>query len=148
MKNHKKIRRIFEQEMTGVEPMAGDAQMTQPEQMLPDAGELSTPVDPMSMTVRDFLAKCKSIDPLVCMGIETFISQNGAQFGQDVTPAMPPQHEPMHAEPAMPAEPATQDDADLSFSANVEPSMDQPAPTPAEPFSLEQPEDALNFPTA
>ena len=109
----------------------------QPNQMLPDAGELSAPVDPMSMTVRDFLSKCKSIDPLVCMGIETFISQNGAQFGNDIAPAMPPQE-------MTPAEPAQ---ADVSFSANVPP-VDQAAPAPAEPFSLEQSPEELNFPTA
>jgi len=138
MKNHKKIRRIFEQEMTSAELM-----LDQPH-MLPAAGELSTQVDPMSMTVRDFIEKCKSVDPLVCMGIETFISQNGAKFGHDVAPTMPPQE----TEPpmAMPNEPMPAD-TDVSFSANVPP-VDQMAPSPVEPFSLEQSPEALNFPTA
>lgn len=142
MKNYKKIRRIFEQEAiapdataelsAGMNPTMQpqmDAEMPQMDmphqEALPSPGETSTPIDPMSMTVRDFVAKCKEIDPLVCMGIESFITKNQHSFMEPAVPATPPM------------------DQDMSFS-NV---VDAPAaPAPAQNFSLDQSPEALNFP--
>lgn len=130
MKNHKKIRRIFEQDIA---PMTGTTPMITDQPSLPAPGE--TVADPMTMTVQDFLAKCKSIDPLVCMGIETFIQKNSAALGQT-------------AMPTAPAMTATEEPAqDLAFSTQVPPSGIA-APTPAQPFSLDQSPENLNFPTA
>ena len=143
MKNYKKIRRIFEQEAIAPDataelgmnpqmpapmdsempPMSHD-EMNMPQDALPAPGETSTPIDPMSMTVRDFVNKCKEIDPLVCMGIESFIAKNQQSF----------------MEPSAQSEPTSDD---MSFS-NV---VDAPAaPAPAQNFSLDQSPEALNFP--
>jgi hypothetical protein len=143
MKNYKKIRRIFEQEAISPDataelgmnpqmsapmdsempPMDHDA-MNMPQDALPAPGETSTPIDPMSMTVRDFVNKCKEIDPLVCMGIESFIAKNQQSFVEPAAMAPTP-------------------DTNMSFS-NV---VDGPvAPAPAQNFSLDQSPEALNFP--
>ena len=147
MKNYKNFRRLFEQEainhsdvsVFGMQPeMAPDQEMPEmpidyPAQQLalPAPDQTSEPVDPMTMTVRDFIEKCRETDPLVCMGIESFIEKNMHTFGA------------AHTEP-------TPTDPDLTFSAAVaqdQPEMPTP-PTPAQPFSLDQSQDELNFPTA
>ena len=90
---------------------------------LPTPAQSTVPVDPMTMTVRDFLDKCKSLDPLVCMGIESFIEKNTEAFGAD----------------------QAQSEPDLTFSNAVQPAAPQ-APAQVEPFSLDQAPGALNFP--
>ena len=84
--------------------------------------------DAMAMTVRDFVAKCKEIDPLVCMGIESFIEKNKTSLeAQPMAPQMsmaPPE--------------------DITFSNAIA----QPAPAapaPAQNFSLDQSPEDLSF---
>lgn len=144
MKNYKKIRRIFEQETidmnqplepaTSMEPqMPAEMPIDYPAQQLalPAEGQTSAPIDPMSMTVRDFVSKCKEIDPLVCMGIESFITKHHHSF---VEPSVPAQEVPQA--PAM--------DQDVSFSNVVD---GQTPPAPVQNFSLDQTPETLNFPS-
>ena len=94
MKNYKNLRRIYEDDMQaisqadvqelGMQPeMAHNQEMPEmpidyPAQQLalPAEGQTSAAPDPMTMTVGDFLGKCKEVDPLVCMGIQSFIDKN------------------------------------------------------------------------
>lgn len=130
-----KLRRLVEQE----EQMPMMPAQTQPEMhhhaapshmpaepamALPTPAQSTVAVDPMTMTVNDFLAKCKEIDPLVCMGIESFIEKNTGAFGAD------------HA----------QSEPDLTFSTAIQPEAEPQAPAQVEPFSLDQAPEALNFP--
>jgi hypothetical protein len=128
--NMLKLRRLVEQD----EPMSAMTAPAQPDMQmpampadlpaqLPTPAQSTVPVDPMTMTVRDFLDKCKSLDPLVCMGIESFIEKNTEAFGAD----------------------QAQSEPDLTFSNAVQPAAPQ-APAQVEPFSLDQAPDALNFP--
>lgn len=149
MKNYKKIRRIFEQAAVVPPALGANPQMEAPaypdmqdtqmppaempqmgmsQEALPAPGETSAPMDPMTMTVGDFISKCREIDPLVCMGLESFIEKNQHSFA---TPA-----------PAM-QYPAPAMDQDVKFS-NV---IDTQAPAePAQNFSLDQSPETLNFP--
>lgn len=145
MKNYKNLRRIYEDDMQaiaqadvqelGMQPeMAPDQEMPidYPAQQLalPAEGQTSAAPDPMTMTVGDFLGKCKEVDPLVCMGIQSFIDKNMHAFSAPAQPA---------AMPGMEAEP------DLTFSNAVAPEGHMtPAPVPA--FSLDQSPETLNFP--
>lgn len=146
MKNYKKFRRIFEE--IAITPEAAAEASANPEnpdaapmdpalfaqpapvepvQALPAPGEAHSANDAFSMTVRDFVTKCKEIDPLVCMGIESFIEKNKASLETQPAPAAP-----------VPAQ------DDVTFS-NV---VDQPAPAapaPAQSFSLDQSPENLNF---
>ena len=79
--------------------------------------------DVMSMTIGDFLMKADSINPLVKMGLETFINSHGEQLMQVETPQ--PQEE-------------TDMDQDVTFSNAI---ADQP-----EVSNFDQPEDQLAFP--
>lgn len=79
--------------------------------------------DVMAMTLGDFLMKADSINPLIKMGLETFINSHGEQLMQVETPQ--PQEEP-----AM--------DQDVTFSNAI---ADQP-----EVSNFDQPEDQLAFP--
>lgn len=121
------LRRLVEQdETTPMEPqvpIAAPVQMETPP-TLPTPAQSTVPVDPMTMTVRDFLDKCKALDPLVCMGIESFIQKNTGAFGAD----------------------QVQSEPDITFSNAVQPMAAPQAPTQAEPFSLDQAPEALNFP--
>ncbi len=114
MNNYKRITRLYEQEAVsssdfeelGMQPeMEDSVELPQDDQLaLPAAGESSAEADPMNMTVNDFMAKCKEIDPLVCMGLEAFIEKNKDKLG--VTPAEMPNDSP---------------EEDLNFSAQIEP---------------------------
>ena len=102
MKNYKKIRRIFEETMTsvspdttfvpGANPQMEEPQMEEPQMDQQTASQIedmpSVEMNPMTMTVADFIEKCKTIDPLICMGIETFIEKNKEQlqFGASEEP--------------------------------------------------------------
>ena len=150
MKNFKSIRRLLEQAVlpAGIDPNATTELGLQPaapetpetpempidypaqQLALPAEGQASAPVDPMTMTVGDFINKCKENDPLVAMGLELYIEKNHSMFGDH---AMPNMNHP--------------DDHDLTFSAAVAPQDAQVAPpTPVKPFSLDQSQDSLNFP--
>jgi hypothetical protein len=132
MKNYKRIRRIFEnaelpqpelQQVAPAQSFAMETPLTQVEPAqpssvpaLPPVGGISAPLDPMTMTVKDFLDKVKALDPLVSMGIESYIEKNMGSFTE---PAVPEQ-------PMMPAAP----EPDLTFSSQVpapEPTLDFPA---------------------
>lgn len=137
MKNYKNIKRIFEQAPAAIstsdtaELEAGlqpeFPQSTEPHAALPAPGQTHAQNDPMTMTVGDFVSKCKEIDPLVCMGIESFIEKNRAAFGGE--------------QMTLPSA-----DQDLTFSTAVTPAQTQIAPpAPAQSFSLDQPTE-LNFP--
>ncbi len=78
-----KLRRLFEQDMDNMGDMDNMEKESSFSEALPMPGESTVPMDAMSMTVRDFLAKCKQVDPLVCMGIEAFIEKNSQEFGED-----------------------------------------------------------------
>jgi len=149
MKNFKSIRRLLEQAAlpAAIEPNATASLGLQPEApetpempidypaqqlALPAEGQASAPVDPMTMTVGDFINKCKENDPLVAMGIESYVEKNRHMFGGHT---------------AQPAQMMTQPDQDLTFSAAVAPQDAQIAPpAPVQPFSLDQSQDSLNFP--
>lgn len=145
MKNYKNLRRIYEDDMQAIAPadvqelgmqpeMAPDQEMPidYPAQQLalPAEGQTSAAPDPMTMTVGDFLGKCKEVDPLICMGIQSFIDKNMHAFSAPAQPA---------AMPGMEAEP------DLTFSNAVAPEG-QMAPAPVPAFSLDQSPETLNFP--
>lgn len=129
MKNYKRIHRLFEDEMianpdqTAVAPMTpvATAAPVSPEP-LPEPSiqpELPAATGPMDMKVSDFIAKCKEIDPLVCMGIESFIEKNSTAFGQGAVAFSEP---------------------DITFSNQVPTS-----PEPAQSFS-DMPDDSFDFP--
>jgi hypothetical protein len=109
---------------------------------LPAEGQSSASPDPMTMTVGDFIARCKELDPLVCMGIESFIQKNIGSFGTSAHAPMAPQE----TEP------------DLTFSSQVPDGPTGPTgltgpmghmapPAPVQPFSLDQGGEELNFPS-
>jgi hypothetical protein len=94
-RNFKKIGRFFESEDLNLEADVDMAKTTPAFPPMPptDAPMPSTPALPppgeefgvdsvpgelAQMTISDFVERCKSIDPLVCMGIETFIRNNAA----------------------------------------------------------------------
>lgn len=150
MKNYKKFRRIFE-EMEAISPDAAAEASANPENPdaapmdpatfsqatempaephmeIPAPGELQSANDAMAMTVRDFVAKCKEIDPLVCMGIESFIEKNKTSLeAQPMAPQMP----------MAPPE-------DITFS-NAIAQPTPAAPAPAQNFSLDQSPEDLSF---
>lgn len=101
------------------------AQPAEPMQMeAPVEEPLALPSgDVMSMTLGDFLMKADSINPLIKMGLETFINSHGEQLMQVETPQ--PQEEPTM-------------DQDVTFSNAI---ADQPKVT-----NFDQPEDQLAFP--
>lgn len=96
----------------------------EPDMQLPAPDQSTIAADPMVMTVRDFLQKCREVDPLVCMGIESFIQKNTGAFGAD----------------------QAQSEPDITFSNAIQhPAAPQP-PAQVEPFSLDQAPDTLEFP--
>lgn len=142
MKNYKRIR-LFEQAVMNQAEFAEPTQVSQDQHMqamnqepqpvqlegpaqplaLPTQDQSTSEIDVMSMTVRDLISKCKQIDPLVCMGIETFLENNKDKFKEETS------NEPTG-------------DENLKFSSIVS----QEAPAHAEKFSLDQSPEELNFP--
>jgi hypothetical protein len=153
MKNYKMIRRLFEQEGAvlpqhqelGMQPeqTQGEVPMDSPNMefpaedqlALPAPGESTVPVDPMTMTVGDFIAKCKEIDPLVCMGLESFIERNGEAFGQGAE-ASEPEEDITFTSTVSPEE-------DITFTNTVSP---EGAPAPVQSFAATQQQNQLNYP--
>lgn len=135
MKNYRNIKRLYEQEVApgdftemGAPAEMPEAPAVQPAPEAP-AAPLALPepsTDVMVMSVSDFIAKCKSIDPLVCMGIESFIEKNRESLGGGMAPN----------QMEMPA-------PDLTFSNAISGPV---APAPAQSFSLDQSPETLNFP--
>jgi len=141
MKDYTVVRRLNEQDMMPAAPQPAEPQDAMPaaqvappapiapfpgqepaQPALPAEGESHVPVDPMVMTVKDFLEKCKEIDPLVCMGIETFIQRNEGSFGIDqihgdtditFSNAIGHSQPPAHVQPVA----VNQTNADLNFPA-------------------------------
>lgn len=140
MKNYKRIRRIFENtEISTDQPMSTTAPQpappapsvpamptidTEPTLALPPA---AASVDPMTMTVRDFLEKVKSIEPLVAMGIEAFVEKNMGSFTEPMASAAPTQEPDLSFSSQVPEVPA---ENDLTFSSQV-PAEESPAEMPA-----------------
>ncbi len=141
MRNYKRIRRIFENvEATGEQPMfaqpPAQVQPVQPAQELaPVAPEIaiepalalpqtSSSSDPMVMTVKDFLEKVKSIEPLVAMGIESFIEKNMGSLIEPTVAAPMAEPDLSFSSQVQPAAPTQE--PDLSFSSQV-PAEETPA---------------------
>ena len=96
----------------------------EPAQAEAPADQLALPSgEIMSMTIGDFLTKVEQVNPLVKMGLETFINSHGEQL--------------MHVETPQPQE-ETGMDQDVTFSNAI---ADQP-----EVSNFDQPEDQLAFP--
>jgi hypothetical protein len=105
MNNYRNIKRLYEQDLMPsgdiqmmpqpTAPLA-PAQAVQPEPTaqieMPQVSTEISNVDPLNMQVSEFIAKCKEIDPLICLGIETFIEKNKEAFN---TVQMPSQDEPI-----------------------------------------------------
>lgn len=122
MKNRISFLDLIEQE--NFQPQVEVPQTAQ----IPQVAELpqnaqSVEIDPMVMTVGDFINKIKQFDPLVSMGIESFIEKNKELFKEEIQPQVNLQT----GEP------------ELNFSNVV-------AQNQVQPFSLDQSPDALNFP--
>jgi hypothetical protein len=102
-----KIKRLYEDDMTQIPvqqfqqipqmqaPMPAQTQMSMPEpmSMAGDELEFAAPLQTSSgiqvgempseisqMTVGDFLQKCKNVDALICIGIESFLEKNKEAF--------------------------------------------------------------------
>jgi hypothetical protein len=139
MKNYINIKRLFEQETVsaadfdelGMQPeMPETPEMAAPAPALPAEGESSAANDPMTMTVRDFIAKCKEVDPLVCMGIESFIEKNQGAFGAPTMPQMEPTQDLNFSNAVAPQQ------DEFSFSGAVPPQGGTlPAPSAPQPAS-------------
>jgi hypothetical protein len=113
------------QPMQNVEPSAEEKPLE-----LPTADQSVSGIDVMSMTVRDFISKCKEVDPLVCMGLETFLENNKDRFQEQAQPAQ-----------------AHSGEQDLTFSNVVAQDGAMAPPAPAQQFSLDQSPEVLNFPS-
>lgn len=118
MKRYTKLNRLFEgEEVVSQEDLSelgdqesGEVNLDDEQLSLPAEGESSAKDNPMILTVADFLERCRAIDPLVCMGIEKFIED---KMMTDLDTDSPPYTNDM------------EDEDDLSFSAQVEPSKDK-----------------------
>ena len=132
MKDYRKVRRIFEQAATQGPLMKSTTPppTAMPElptfndfkeepSALPKEAEAHQPVDPQTMTVRDFIAKVQSINPLVAMGLTDFIDKNQAAFGNDIAQEPAAQDDLQFSSQVPPAEGAPQEpvEADLDFPA-------------------------------
>ena len=81
--------------------------------------------DPMNLTVSQFIERCDKINPLVCMGLSTFIEANSEALANEVNGG---------------------EEFDLDKEANLDfPPVAAPE-TKANDFSLDQPEADLDFP--
>jgi len=81
--------------------------------------------DPMNLTVSQFIERCDKINPLVCMGLSTFIEANSEALANEVNGG---------------------EEFDLDKEANLDfPPVAAPE-TKANDFSLDQPATDLDFP--
>jgi hypothetical protein len=85
--------------------------------------------DVMNLTVQELIDRCDKINPLICMGLQQFIELNKDEILSQTTgeaPAEGGEEETVDGEP------------DINFSKQMEPQAPQ--------FSLDQPENDLQFP--
>lgn len=119
--------------------MAPPAPVQSPSEMMPDYGSEEEPEhdhgqealpqpDVMNLTVQELMDRCKSIDPLVCMGLQKFIDSNTEAIMSQTT------GEPVETDQKKSGD----EEVDLNFSKQMEPKAPE--------FSLDQPADDLAFP--
>lgn len=117
------IKRLHEQEdisdddiqELGLQPSVAD--VADVDTQLPAEGDSTAdPNDVMVLTLGDFLEKCREVDPLVCMGITSFIEKNQEVFGTEGSED--------EEGPSLDGSPADVDD--ISFSKAI--SDEKPAP--------------------
>lgn len=106
------------------EPMAEP--MTEPMTEPMDTQQTALPAfDPMNLTVSQFIERCDKINPLVCMGLSTFIEANSEALANEVNGG---------------------EEFDLDKEANLDfPPEAAPEAKPTD-FSLDQPATDLDFP--
>jgi len=115
-------------EIDNTDPMADPMadQMTEPMAEPMANQQTALPAfDPMNLTVSQFMERCDKINPLVCMGLSTFIEANSEALANEVNGG---------------------EEFDLDKEANLDfPPVAAPEATPTD-FSLDQPATDLDFP--
>lgn len=115
-------------EIDNTDPMADPMadQMTEPMAEPMANQQTALPAfDPMNLTVSQFIERCDKINPLVCMGLSTFIEANSEALANEVNGG---------------------EEFDLDKEANLDfPPVAAPEATPTD-FSLDQPATDLDFP--
>lgn len=111
-------------EIDNTDPMAEP--MAEPMTEPMDNQQTALPAfDPMNLTVSQFIERCDKINPLVCMGLNTFIEANREALANEVNGG---------------------EEFDLDKEANLDfPPVAAPEATPTD-FSLDQPATDLDFP--
>lgn len=146
MKNFMSIRKLYEDieieqgaEMqapitmappTPIKPMdqtVADQPTETPIQPVPQPDQKALPdFDPMNLTISQFMERCDKINPLVCMGLKTFIETNKDALANEVNGG---------------------EKFDLDKEADLDfPPKNGPAQPETPDFSLDQPASDLNFP--
>lgn len=90
--------------------------------------------DVMTLSVKELLDRCQSINPLICMGLQQFIDTNKDQILATASGGQMEQPNQATNEPEVDV---NTDDTDLNFSAQTNATPD---------FSLDQPDQELDFP--
>jgi len=115
-------------EIDNTDPMADPIAepMTEPMTEPMDNQQTALPAfDPMNLTVSQFIERCDKINPLVCMGLNTFIEANSEALANEVNGG---------------------EEFDLDKEANLDfPPVAAPEAKPTD-FSLDQPATDLDFP--
>jgi len=115
-------------EIDNTDPMADPMadQMTEPMAEPMANQQTALPAfDPMNLTVSQFIERCDKINPLVCMGLSTFIEANSEALANEVNGG---------------------EEFDLDKEANLDfPPEAAPEAKPTD-FSLDQPATDLDFP--
>jgi len=115
-------------EIDNTDPMADPMadQMTEPMAEPMANQQTALPAfDPMNLTVSQFMERCDKINPLVCMGLSTFIEANSEALANEVNGG---------------------EEFDLDKEANLDfPPEAAPEAKPTD-FSLDQPATDLDFP--
>lgn len=106
-----------EQIEAGMEEEPNAMQTAEEPKALPD-------FDPMNLTVAQFMERCDKINPLVCMGLKSFIEENAEALAAEVNGG---------------------ESFDLEQEANLDFPPVSGTDRPAD-FSLNQPSSDLNFP--
>lgn len=111
-------------EIDNTDPMADP--MAEPMTEPMDNQQTALPAfDPMNLTVSQFIERCDKINPLVCMGLNSFIEANSEALANEVNGG---------------------EEFDLDKEANLDfPPVAAPEAKPTD-FSLDQPATDLDFP--